>query len=253
MKNLAIALAYHGGNFSGWQKQPGQRTVQGELERALERFYGEPAATIGSGRTDTGVHALGQVVSFTPPREYPAETVKNAIDSLLPPDIRLLNAKLVEDFHARYDAQRRGYRYLFHEGDDLFLRGRVLLLKEQHNWEAMAQAAERFAGERDFAAIGGAVNPGGSTIREVFSCKLQREGRLWLLDIIANAFLYRMVRTIVGCLSQVGRSRMTSEGIDELLNSRNRNAAPAVAPPHGLYLYRIEYPNFSYSPEHGPL
>lgn len=252
MTNCALALAYHGGNFSGWQKQPGQRTVQGELERALDRFYGEAVATTGSGRTDTGVHALGQVVSFTPPREYPAETIQDAVGSLLPADIRLLNAKLVDDFHARYDALRRGYRYLFHEGDDLFLRGRVLLVREQLDWGAMAKAAKCFVGERDFAAIGGAVNPGGSTIREVFSCKLQAEGRLWILDITANAFLYRMVRTVVGCLLRVGRSRMTAGDIGELLELRNRDASPTVAPPHGLYLQRIEYQNFSYSPEAGP-
>ena len=252
MTNCALALSYHGENFSGWQKQPGQRTVQGELERALERFYGEAVATTGSGRTDTGVHALGQVVSFTPPREYPARTVKKAIGSLLPGDIRLLEAKLVDDFHARYDAQRRGYRYLFHEGDDLFLRGRVLLVKERLDWEALANAAEGFVGERDFAAIGGAVNPGGSTIREVFSCELRREGRLWVLDITANAFLYRMARTVVGCLLRVGRSRMTTEEVGELLKSRNRNAVAVIAPPHGLYLHRIEYANFSYSPEAGP-
>ncbi len=252
MNNLAIALAHHGGSFSGWQKQPNQRTVQGELEKALERFYGEAVATTGSGRTDTGVHALGQVVSLTPPREYPAQTVKNAVDSLLPGDIRLLEVRLVENFHARYDARRRCYRYLFHEGDDLFLRGQVLLLNEQLDWAAMTEAAECFTGERNFAAIGGAVNPDGSTIREIFSCELSQRGRLWIMEITANAFLYRMVRTIVGCLLRVGRGRMTADDVEKLLDSGNRTDAPSIAPPHGLYLYQVDYPHFSYSPELGP-
>lgn len=249
----ALALAYDGTDFAGWQYQPEHRTVQGELERALERFYGERVPTAGAGRTDAGVHALGQVASFTVDRRYPVTTLDQALRALLPGDIRLLHTEEVGGrFNPRRDALARTYNYFFLSGDSLFFKRYALIVDGALDWERMAGAARFFEGRRDFAAVGGPVRPDGSTDREIIRCRLENGRGCHRLRVTANAFLNRMVRSIVGCLLAVGRGSMTPDEVGKLLESRDRGRAPAVAPAHGLFLADVSYADFFYDPDPGP-
>ena len=252
-RSYALVLAYDGTDFSGWQTQPGRRTVQGELEKALERFYGERIPTLGAGRTDAGVHALGQVAGFTANRDYPAATLHRALHALLPRDVRLLRCLAVDDgFNPRRDALHRTYSYYFLTGDSLFFNRYAFVDEEALDWEGMAEAARLFEGRRDFAAVGGPVRPGGSTIRRIIHCVMTRGSGCRRLTVTADAFLNRMVRAIAGCLIAVGRGSLSTDGIGKLLESGARNGAPAVAPAHALFLTKVGYAGFSYDPEPGP-
>ncbi|MCK4594680.1 tRNA pseudouridine(38-40) synthase TruA [bacterium] len=249
----ALALAYDGTDFAGWQYQPEHRTVQGELEKALERFYGERVPTVGAGRTDAGVHALGQVAGFTVDRRYPTPTLDQALRALLPEDIRLLHTETVgAGFNPRRDALARTYNYFFLSDDSLFFKRYALIVDGALDWDRMAAAARLFEGPRDFAAVGGPVKPGGSTVREIVHCRLENGRNCRRLCVTANAFLNRMVRSIVGCLLAVGRGSLFPDEIVDLLESRDRGRAPAVAPAHGLFLAGVSYAGFSYNPDRGP-
>jgi tRNA pseudouridine38-40 synthase len=249
----ALALAYDGTDFAGWQYQPERRTVQGVLEGALERFYGERVPVVGAGRTDAGAHALGQVAGFAAGRAYPADTLSRAIGALLPVDVRLLRcAEVAPGFDARRDALARTYRYHFLNGGSLFFERYALRVEERLDWETAGEAARLFEGRRDFAAVGGPVSPGGGTVREVARCLLEEGRGCRRLTVTADAFLRRMVRTLAGCLLAVGRGAMSPAGMADLLESGDRSAAPAAAPARGLFLARVEYDGFSYEPDPGP-
>jgi tRNA pseudouridine38-40 synthase len=249
----ALALAYDGTDFAGWQFQPGLRTVQGELEKVLERFYGRRVPVAGSGRTDAGVHALGQVAGFTAERAYPAATLFRAFGALLPADIRLLRCAEAEPgFDPRRDARSRTYEYFFLPGGSLFHSRYALEVEEGLNWERMAAAARLFEGRRDFAAVGSPVSPGGGTVREVHRCRFEEGRGCHRLVVTADAFLHRMVRAVVGCLVAVGGGKMTADDTVRLLDSADRSQAPAAAPARGLFLARVDYAGFSYDPDPGP-
>lgn len=253
MSRRVAVLAYHGAGFAGFQRQPAGRTVQGAFEEALGRFYAEPISIVAAGRTDAGVHALGQVAAWDPPREYPDEVLERALATLLPDDLRLVSCRVVPaDFHPRYDALRREYRYLLREGDALLWRDRALILDETPDWSLMERAAARFVGTRDFGSFGGPVGGRGGTVRTVDECGLVHRPPLHWLRIGAEAFLYRMVRRIVGTLLRLGRRRWDGELLERLLAGEDPDRAPA-APAHGLYLYRVSYPGFAYRPDPGPL
>jgi len=249
----ALALAYDGTDFSGWQFQPGRRTVQGELESILERFYGRRVPVAGSGRTDAGVHALGQVASFTAERAYPAATLFRALGALLPADIRLLSCAEVEPgFDPRRDARSRTYEYFLLPGGSLFHSRYALSVEEGLDWEGMGEAARLFEGRRDFAAVGSPVSPGGGTVREIHRCRLEEGRGCRRLIVTADAFLHRMVRAVVGCLLAVGSGKMTADDTVRLLDSVDRSQAPAAAPARGLFLARVDYAEFSCDPDPGP-
>jgi tRNA pseudouridine38-40 synthase len=251
--DCALALAYDGTDFAGWQLQPGRRTVQGELEGVLGRFYGRRVRIAGSGRTDAGVHALGQVAAFRPPRPYPSATLSRAIGALLPADVRLLACAEVEaGFDPRRDALRRTYGYHLLTAGSLFHSRYALAVEGDLDWDGMAEAARLFEGRRDFAAVGSPVSPGGGTVREVHRCHIEEGRGCRRLVVTADAFLHRMVRAVVGCLLAVGRGRMTVGDVAGLLESRDRARAPAAAPARGLFLARVDYAHFSYDPDPGP-
>jgi len=249
----ALALAYDGTDFSGWQLQPGRRTVQGELESVLARFYGRRVRVAGSGRTDAGVHARGQVAAFRPPRDYPVDTLVRAFGAFLPEDVRLLACAEAEPgFDPRRDALARTYEYYLLPNGSLFHSRYALAVEEGLDWKAMGEAARLFEVRRDFAAVGSPVSPGGGTVREVHRCRVEAGDGCYRLVITADAFLHRMVRAVVGCLTAVGRGKMTAGDVTGLLESRDRSRAPAAAPARGLFLARVEYTNFFYAPDPGP-
>lgn len=242
MPRYRLDLAYEGTAFAGWQAQPGRRTVQGELERTLDRL-GENAVPVGAGRTDAGVHALGMVAHVDLKRAWDPGDLVRALRGLTEPDIEVRGVRRTpEDFHARYGAQSRTYHYALGLEHNLFFRFR--------RWvpETLPEAAwargelEHLAGERDFASLAKAGS-GTATTR----CRVESAG--WnvrpggaVLSITADRFLYGMVRALAGCLVAGFRDGVDPGHLERVLARRDRAAAGAAAPPQGLYLGSVRYP-----------
>lgn len=207
---------------------------------------GRAVAVAGAGRTDAGVHALGQVASFALAREMSADTLVRALNAHLPPAIRILSAEDVPpSFHARFDARAKTYRYQFWSGDVLspFERGRVWHLPGHLDIEAMRAAAQRLEGRHDFAAFQGAGADVATTAREIFESRIADCGlRRLCYEVEGNGFLRHMVRTIAGTLVEIGRGRQPVAWIDDVLASRDRARAGQTAPAHGLFLVSVDYP-----------
>jgi tRNA pseudouridine38-40 synthase len=237
-------VEYDGTVYHGFQRQKGQATVQEALETALRRVTQEDIRIVGAGRTDTGVHALGQVVHFqTATRLDPVE-LQRALNALLPADIAVRDAADVEEgFHARFSARSRQYRYTILNTpvrSPLRRRG-VAHVSRPLDIEAMQAAAHVLIGTHDFASFGGGMREGGSTERTVYSLTVCREASTVRVTIAANAYLSRMVRAIVGCLIAVGLGEATAEQAACILAAKNRSLVTWLAPPQGLCLMAVEY------------
>jgi tRNA pseudouridine38-40 synthase len=245
MRKLKITVAYDGTGFSGWQVQPNQITIQGLLESALGEIEGEPVKIHGSGRTDAGVHALGQVASFPLANPIPVENLRRAMNHLLPEAVRVLRAEEVpEEFHARHSARAKTYEYRIWRGEICppQLSRYVHPFPYPLDEPGMMEAAGRFAGTRDFRSL--AANNGEpleSTVRTIFSSTLEREGEQLLYRVRGSGFLYHMVRNVVGTLIEVGRGNLSPDGIDRILEAKERAAAGPTAPARGLFLVTVEY------------
>lgn len=243
MRNLKLTLAYDGTGFSGWQVQPSRRTIQGELEAALMEIEGSAVKAHGSGRTDAGVHALGQTASFRLANPIPCVNLRRALNHTLPPAIRALEVEEVpEDFHARHSAVAKTYEYRIHRGEVCppFDRRYVYHLPYPLDEETMIRAAPRFEGTRDFRSL--ATRDGEekeSTVRTVFSSVLRRDDDRLIYRVRGSGFLYNMVRNIVGTLIETGRGNLPP--VDEILAAGDRSAAGPTAPPQGLFLESVEY------------
>jgi tRNA pseudouridine38-40 synthase len=249
MRTLKLTLAYDGSAYAGWQVQPGRRTVQGVLEAVLARITGQPVRTVASGRTDAGVHALGQVVSFRTESRLAAAVFQRALSAELPEDVAVLEAaEMAESFHALRDAMRKRYRYVIHDGPvrDVFLRhfcwqypyGRL-------DAEAMHRAAGLLCGTHDFASFQTSGAKRRTSVRTIFDLGVRRgEGGLQhtvSLEVEADGFLYNMVRTIVGSLVEVGRGARDESWLADVLAAADRRVAGPTAPPQGLFLVKVEY------------
>lgn len=247
MRNIALQLEYDGSALVGSQFQTSGRTVQGELEAAWQRFTGEAIRWNFAGRTDAGVHALGQVANARTTTTQPLETVQRALNALLPDDIGVRQAWDVPyEFHARYSATRRAYRYLLlrERWRSALWRQRAVHVDQPLDLAAMAEAVRVLEGVHDFAAFGS--TPDGPTIRECFLAECREvvsDGlRLVAIDLAATGFLRHMVRTIVGTLLLIGRGKLPAARMAQILASRDRAQAGPTAPPHGLYLMSVTYP-----------
>ncbi len=263
MRNIKFIIAYDGTDFSGWQAQPGQSTVQGVLADVLEKLTQSRATIHAAGRTDAGVHAAGQVVNFNTQSPLAAEDFLRACNALLPPSIRVNAAEEVSpDFHSRWDALAKTYRYRI-------FRGRVVppfLWKYlQHdpcemNFDAMAEAARYFMGEHDFSTF--AASTGSEeddreriTTRTIYSSKLLRarsagshnSGEEWVYVVRGKSFMRHMVRKMMGTLVEVGRGKLDAADLPELFALRDRSKSGATMPPHGLCLETVEYPDAAIS------
>jgi len=249
VRNVSVVLEYDGTGFHGFQYQPGQRTVQGELEKALRRITGEEVRVIGAGRTDAGVHAAGQVASFRTTSELPAARLVRALNGVLPPDVAVRSARDVPlEFHARFSARARAYRYsIWNAETPTPLRRYYTYHWRGHlDVEAMRRAAGLVVGTHDFASLAGAADESGegrerTTLRTVYRAECRREGELVEIDVEANAFLPHMVRNLVGTLLWVGSGRTDEEGFAAILAARDRSIAGPAAPPHGLCLVDVYY------------
>ncbi|MFN8622247.1 MAG: tRNA pseudouridine(38-40) synthase TruA [Chloroflexota bacterium] len=232
-------MEYDGTDFAGFQVQPGRRTVQGELEAALGRLTGGTRIRIdGAGRTDAGVHASDQVIAFTWTGRLRVDELRTALQAVLPPDVGIGRLwQVPADFRPRYAAQRREYRYSIWTGPRSPLRERYALgFRGALDVEAMDRAAQALVGRHDFSAFGGWDR---QPIRTVHAIRVRRTGRMITVDVVGDAFLRQMVRSIVAALLRIGRGEATAEDLEAALRSPGRAFAGAIAPPQGLCLRRV--------------
>jgi tRNA pseudouridine38-40 synthase len=275
LQNWKLTLAYDGTEFRGWQVQPGERTVQGELQAALGRTCGQSPLPQGSGRTDAGVHALGQVASFALAAPIPAENLQRALNRTLPSSIRVLEARTVRSaFHARHSALAKTYEYrIFREAIcPPFIAPYVHACCWPMNVDALQRSAQLLEGEHDFLSFAATdpdlalrsldadaqpeqrpipragfqiEPPAPATVRTIFSSGWEERrsegGALLVYRVRGSGFLHHMVRTLVGTMLDVGRGRLGAEAIPGILAARSRAAAGPTAPARGLFLHSVEY------------
>jgi tRNA pseudouridine38-40 synthase len=252
-RNIRLLIAYDGTDFFGWQKQQGHdfsrtqavRTVQGAIEEALRKLHKGPVALTGSGRTDAGVHAAGQTANFyTSISGMEAERFVPALNSLLPQDVRILEARETrQDFHARFDARLRTYRYYFIAGREAppWERRYAWHLRHRPRLNRLNEYARLFHGEMDCSAFAVPGDKSKSRNRYISGAAFFAEGNRLVFEISANAFLWKMVRSITGTLIRCDAKEASPGYVRELINSRNWNLTGPTAPPEGLFLWKIEY------------
>ena len=244
MRNLRLDICYDGTRYRGWQRLSGtDNTIQGKIETALSRILGEPIEISGSGRTDAGVHAKGQVANFRCESTMPAAEMLSQLRRYLPEDIGIYSCKdCSERFHARLNAKEKTYRYRIWNSDApcVFERRFVAVMQEKLNITAMEQAAAHFCGEHDFAAFCGNPKFKKSTVRFIRSVKIHRCGEELQLTFTGNGFIHNQVRIMVGTLVEVGRGVRSADSIPELFGGK-RAEAGFLAPAQGLCLMEVEY------------
>jgi len=243
-RTIKLTLAYDGTRFVGWQRQAEGESIQGLLEHALARFEGASVDVHGAGRTDAGVHALGQVASARVTFTHDTTTLARALNALLPEDIRVVDvAEAAPDFHARFDARSKTYQYEMRTTpvSTPFDRAYVWHLPEPLDLNAMRQAAAVLVGRHDFAAFQSAGSETSSTVRTLSRSELLAGDGFLRYEIAGDGFLRHMVRAIVGTLVEIGRGRRPLSTMAELVAGGTRGDAGATAPARGLFLVRVDY------------
>lgn len=245
MPRYKCIISYDGSGFSGYQVQPNKRTVQSVLEAVLTKMHkGETVRVAGSGRTDAGVHAKGQVIHFDSPLIIPEDKWEKAMNSLLPEDISVLSVVSVdESFHARFHALGKEYRYVLHLSSkrNPFQRKFAYQYPYRLNIQAMEQASKFFLGTHDFTSFCAAKTEVEDKVRTIESIDFTREDELLTIRFVGNGFLYNMVRILVGTLLEVGSGERSPEDIPIILAYKDRRVSGKTAPAHGLYLWEVFY------------
>jgi len=249
MPGFRLLVAYDGGGFHGYARQPEVRTVQGVIEEALARIVG-PVETFVAGRTDKGVHAEGQVVTFVTDAPSDPDRIRRSLNRQIGPEISVLEVVgVAETFHARFSATGRSYRYrlLNREAPDPFLAGTAWHYPHRVDIDSMNAASAHFAGEQDFASLCRRAK-GRPTIRDVLWASWRRDGDLVEFSVAATAFCHQMVRSMVAIVVDVGRGRIRAESVAAILEEKDRAAGRGAAPAHGLTLVEVSYPGRPLSP-----
>lgn len=244
MRNVRLVVQYDGTDYAGYQAQPGCLTIQGELQRALSSLLAEDIRVIGASRTDAGVHAKGQVVSFTTENVIPMGRIVPALNALLPRDIVCIEAQeATAEFHPQYAALRKQYSYriLNRELPSPFAARYSWHVRQALDLRAMNEGASCLVGRHDFAAFRAAGGSAKTSIRHVLNLEVVAQGDFAEVSVEGDGFLYMMVRIIVGTLVDVGLGRMAPQRVAQILASRDRGQAGITAPPQGLTLLRIDY------------
>jgi len=244
-RNIKLTIQYDGSRYSGWQKQPGRKTIEAELVSAIENLVCcDNVEVNGSSRTDAGVSALGQVANVRLDTPIPTDRLAKAISKYLPAQIVVTEAVDVpDDFDAIKATKSKMYRYSIYTGKTR------PVMQVNHCWhrpgkldtDAMQTAAKKLVGEKDFKSFATACDKRSSSVRTIFHCDVTREDQWIYIDVEANGFLYNMVRNIVGTLVEIGRGRWQPDKIDEIIEAKSRNAAGPIAPAPGLCLMWIKY------------
>ncbi len=248
MPTIRLVLEYDGSRYAGWQRQPDQPTIQEAVETALFKLTQETVSVIGAGRTDSGVHALGQVASFRIDRQWTPREWLRGLNARLPDDIAVRSAAAVsDDFHARYAASGKLYEYrILNRGERPALdRAYVWHVHKPPDLAAMRTAATYLVGSHDFSSFEGTLTDNEDPVCDLRQLSLSSQGDLVRIEAYANRFLKHMVRAIVGTLVEVGHGKRTPAGLRTVLAAKDRTAAGRTAPPHGLFLVRVDYDGVS--------
>ncbi len=251
MRNIKLTIEYDGTDFNGWQVQEKtQRTVQGEIEKVLERIFKQPLRILGSGRTDSGVHAIGQVANFKVETDRTLSEIRSALNANLPKDIAILKVEEVPiQFHSQYSAKNKTYRYtiLNKEVRSPQRRHNAYFYPHKLNLALVRKEAKALTGKKDFKSFttseSARLRSGKSrgTIRTVRKLLIKKSGDIILIDIEADGFLYKMVRNIVGTLLEIGSGRLPSGSMRKIIRKQDRNAGGKTAPAWGLCLLKVDY------------
>lgn len=246
MRNIRLTIEYDGKDFNGWQKQPNKLNIQGEIERAIFNIMHEEVDLIGSGRTDAGVHSLGQVANFKTNSNFSIEKMPIALNSQLKNSIVIKKAEEVDErFHSRYNAKNKTYRYIINNSKTgtAIYRNLEYCYPFELDVEKMQEAAKYFEGEHDFKAFKSSGTSGKNSVRTIYKAEVKKDGERIIIELTGNGFLYNMVRIISGTLLDVGLGKIKPEEISEIIESKNRQNAGKTLPAHGLYLVCVEYKN----------
>ncbi|MFR8146666.1 MAG: tRNA pseudouridine(38-40) synthase TruA [Clostridia bacterium] len=244
MRNIKLTIEYDGKDFNGWQKQPNKLNIQGNIEKVISEITKEEIELIGSGRTDAGVHAIGQVANFKTNSNIPIEKFAIAINYRLKKSIIIKKAEEVpERFHSRYNCKKKTYRYIINNSDmgSAIYRNLEYNIKMPLNLENMKKASKYFEGEHDFSAFKASGTSSKSSVRTIYSADVKKENERIIIELTGNGFLYNMVRIISGTLVEVGLGKIRPEEIEDIIDSKNRQMAGKTLPPYGLYLLEVNY------------
>lgn len=244
MRNIKLVIEYHGKDFNGWQKQPNKLNIQGEIERAIGQITGEEIELIGSGRTDAGVHSLGQVANFKTNSNIEIEKFPLAINSKLKKSIIIKSAEEVDErFHSRYSVHSKKYRYIINNAPT----GTAIYRELEYQFpikldvENMKKAAQYFEGKHDFAAFKASGTSSKNSVRQIFKAEVFEKDERIYIELTGSGFLYNMVRIISGTLLDVGIGKIKPEDIPEIIKSKDRKRAGRTLPAVGLYLVEVMY------------
>ena len=244
MRNIKLTIEYDGKDFNGWQKQPNKLNIQGTIEQAIKNITGEEVELNASGRTDAGVHALGQVANFKTNSQIPIEKFAIAINSRLKKSIIIINAEEVDErFHSRLTCKRKTYRYIINnsiEGSAIY-RNLETHIPQKLDINKMEKALKYFEGEHDFKAFKASGTSSKNSVRTIYKTNIYKENNRIYIELTGNGFLYNMVRIIVGTLVEVGLGKIEPEKIQDIIKSKKRENAGKTLPPNGLYLVNVEY------------
>jgi tRNA pseudouridine38-40 synthase len=244
MRNIKLTIQYDGTNYHGWQTQSNAPSIQKLIEDKLSAILNHSVTLYGSGRTDAGVHALGQVANFHTVSKLSPEVIKRALNSLLPKDIVIYKSEEIDEkFHARYQAKSRVYQYVIWNDrtPSPFFRRFSWFVASRLDIESMQKAGLLLIGRHDFSSFQGADRLETRTIRDIMRMEIRKMGKILIFTIEANSFLKHMVRNIVGTLIEVGKGKMDVDGLKKVITARDRKKAGPAAPAHGLFLREVRY------------